>query len=82
MRDGVVETETLSGSNKIDSIDASLDKLDVLPGETSSLTFTISYSPGVLNVNSASVRSTVTYQFQGEEKQFIFNVVFNSGSLG
>ena len=81
MRDGVVETETLSGSNKIDSIDASLDKLDVLPGETSSLTFTISYSPGVLNVNSASVRSTVTYQFQGEEKQFIFNVVFNSGSL-
>ena len=82
MQDGVVETETLSGSDRIKSIEASLDKVDVLPGETTSISFTISYSPSYINAfYSASVRSTVTYQFQGEEKQFIFNVVFNKGSL-
>lgn len=73
---GKIETSIVRNPlSYIKNASGSLEKETVMPGESVSITVSVN-ADYALPIGGQTVRAIATYMFQGEEKQFVFNINF------
>ena len=76
--DGTVETEIIENdNNRIKEISASLSKLEINPGETVDVTFTVTFN-FLTAAGQHKVMATATYMLQNKPRKFYFIIHYDT----